>query len=65
MAKQKNIKVSITQIKSTISQSSRQKKTISALGLGKINKVVEKELTPQIKGMVNKVNHLIKVKEIK
>ena len=65
MAKQKNIKVSITQIKSTISQSSRQKKTILALGLGKINKVVEKELTPQIKGMVNKVNHLIKVKEIK
>ena len=65
MAKQKNIKVLITQIKSTISQSSRQKKTISALGLGKINKVVEKELTPQIKGMVNKVNHLIKVKEIK
>ena len=65
MAKQKNIKVSITQIKSTISQSSRQKKTILALGLGKINKVVEKELSPQIKGMVNKVNHLIKVKEIK
>ena len=63
MAKQKNIKVSITQIKSTISQSSRQKKTISALGLGKINKVVEKELTPQIKGMVNKVNHLIKVNQ--
>ena len=49
MAKQKNIKVSITQIKSTISQSSRQKKTILALGLGKINKVVEKELSPQIK----------------
>ena len=65
MAKQKNIKVSITQIKSTISQSSRQKKTILALGLGKINKVVEKEFSPQIKGMVNKVNHLIKVKEIK
>tara|TARA_B100001287_G_scaffold102293_1_gene85932 strand:- start:374 stop:571 length:198 start_codon:yes stop_codon:yes gene_type:complete len=65
MVKQKNIKVSITQVKSTISQSSRQKKTISALGLGKINKVVEQELTPQIKGMIDKVNHLIKVKEIK
>ena len=65
MDKQKNIKVSITQVRSTISQSSRQKKTISALGLGKINKVVEQELTPQIKGMINKVNHLIKVKEIK
>ena len=65
MVKQKNIKVSITQVRSTISQSSRQKKTISALGLGKINKVVEQELTPQIKGMIDKVNHLIKVKEVK
>ncbi len=65
MVKQKNIKVSITQVRSTISQSSRQKKTILALGLGKINKVVEQELTPQIKGMIDKVNHLIKVKEIK
>ena len=65
MVTQKNIKVSITQVRSTISQSSRQKKTILALGLGKINKVVEQELTPQIKGMIDKVNHLIKVKEIK
>ena len=65
MDKQKNIKVSITQVRSTISQSSRQKKTIMALGLGKINKVVEQELTPQVKGMIDKVNHLIKVKEIK
>ena len=65
MDKKKNIKVSITQVRSTISQSSRQKKTILALGLGKINKVVEQELTPQIKGMIDKVNHLIKVKEIK
>ena len=65
MVKQKNIKVSITQVKSTISQSSKQKKTILALGLGKINKVVEQELTPQIKGMIDKVNHLIKVKEVK
>ena len=65
MVNQKNIKVSITQVRSTISQSSRQKKTILALGLGKINKVVEQELTPQIKGMIDKVNHLIKVKEIK
>ena len=65
MDKQKNIKVSITQVRSTISQSSRQKKTIIALGLGKINKVVEQELTPQVKGMIDKVNHLIKVKEIK
>ena len=64
MAKQKFKKVLITQVKSTISQTSRQKKTISALGLGKINRAVEKELSPQVEGMINKVNHLIKVKEI-
>ncbi len=65
MAKEKNIKVTITQVKSTISQTVRQKKTISALGLGKINKTVEKTLTPQVKGMINKVNHLVQVKEVK
>ena len=64
MVKEKNIKVAITQVKSTISQTARQKKTISALGLGKINRTVEKVLTPQIKGMIIKVNHLIEVKEL-
>ena len=63
MAKQKLKKVIITQVKSTISQTLRQKRTISALGLGKINKSIEKELSPQVKGMISKVNHLIKVKE--
>tara|TARA_B100000579_G_C22798470_1_gene838433 strand:- start:274 stop:471 length:198 start_codon:yes stop_codon:yes gene_type:complete len=65
MVKEKFKKVTITQVKSIISQTSRQKKTISALGLGKINKTVEKILTPQVKGMISKVNHLIKVNEIK
>ena len=65
MAKEKLTKVEITQVKSIISQTSRQKRTIYALGLGKINKTIEKTLTPQIKGMINKVNHLVKVKEIK
>tara|TARA_B100001996_G_C18382170_1_gene485801 strand:- start:158 stop:355 length:198 start_codon:yes stop_codon:yes gene_type:complete len=65
MAKEKKTKVSITQVKSTISQTARQKKTITALGLGKINKTVEKIMTPQIRGMINKVNHLIEVKEVK
>ena len=65
MAKEKLTKVEITQVKSIISQNTRQKRTISALGLGKINKTVEKTLTPQVKGMINKVNHLVKVKEIK
>ena len=64
MAKQKFKKVVITQKKSTISQSLRQKRTISALGLGKINRSVEKELSPQVAGMISKVNHLIEVKEV-
>jgi large subunit ribosomal protein L30 len=57
-------KVIITQLKSTISQTLRQKRTIVALGLGKINRSVEKNLSPQIKGMINKVNHLVEVKNI-
>ena len=64
MAKQKFKKVVITQTKSTISQTLRQKRTISALGLGKINRSVEKELSPQVAGMISKVNHLIQVKEV-
>jgi|TARA_B110000438_G_scaffold55972_2_gene56068 large subunit ribosomal protein L30 len=57
-------KVIITQLKSTISQTLRQKRTITALGLGKINRSVEKNLSPEIQGMINKVNHLVKVKNI-
>lgn len=56
-------KVRITQIKSTIKRPKNQKATIDALGLGKINKTVELELTPQIAGMIRKVNHLIDVSE--
>ncbi len=57
-------KVQITQLKSVIKRPERQKRTILALGLGKINRTVEVELTPQIAGMVNKVNHLVSVKEL-
>jgi large subunit ribosomal protein L30 len=57
-------KVKIRQIKSTIDRSIDQKRTIQALGLGKIDKSVEVELTPQIQGMINKVNHLIAVSNI-
>ncbi len=56
-------KVVITQVKSTIKKSERQKRTIEALGLGKINRSVEVELTPQVAGMINKVSHLVSVKE--
>lgn len=56
-------KIVITQIRSTIKRPKRQKDTIKALGLGKINKTVEVEESPQIKGMINKVSHLVNVTE--
>lgn len=56
-------KVVIKQVKSTIDRDKRQKATIQALGLGKMNREVEKEYTPQIQGMVRKVAHLVEVKE--
>lgn len=56
-------KYKVTQIKSTIKRPKDQKATIIALGLGKINKSVEVEGTPQIMGMINKVSHLVKSEE--
>ena len=56
-------KVKITQLKSVIGRPNRQKLTIIALGLGKINRTVEVEATPQILGMINKVQHLVSVSE--
>jgi large subunit ribosomal protein L30 len=56
-------KIKITQVKSTIDRPKDQKATITALGLGRISKTVVVENTPQIAGMVNKVNHLVKVEE--
>ncbi len=56
-------KVKITQVKSTIDRSKRQKDTMKALGLRKMNHSVVKEVTPQIKGMIDKVKHLLKVEE--
>jgi len=58
-------KIKITQVKSTIDRSERQKRTVAALGLKKLHASVEVEATPQILGMVNKVNHLVKVEEAK
>lgn len=57
-------KVKLTQIKSQIGASKRQKGTLVALGLKKINGTVEKDLSPQIQGMIAKVNHLINVEQI-
>ncbi len=57
-------KIKVTQIKSGIDRSERQKLTLQALGLNKMNASKEVEATPQILGMVKKVNHLIKVEEL-
>ncbi|MCE7061791.1 50S ribosomal protein L30 [Dyadobacter sp. CY343] len=57
-------KVRITQVKSTIDRPERQKLTIKALGLGKMNRSVEKENSDAIAGMIRKVSHLVKVEEI-
>lgn len=57
-------KIKITQFRSDIKRAERQQRTLRALGLGKVNKSVEVELTPQINGMIQKVNHLVTVKEL-
>jgi large subunit ribosomal protein L30 len=57
-------KLKITKIKSVIDRPERQKRTMQALGLGKLQSSVEVDATPQILGMVRKVNHLIKVEEV-
>lgn len=56
-------KIKITQIKSIIDRSEKQKRTMQALGLTKMNQTVEVEATPAIIGMVRKVNHLVQVEE--
>lgn len=58
-------KVRIKQVKSKIKQPKEQKATLVALGLRKMNQEVEHEATPQIMGMVKKVNHLLEVEEVK
>jgi len=58
-------KIKITQVKSSIGSTKRQKATLEALGLKKLHQPVEHEATPQIVGMVNKMRHLISVEEVK
>lgn len=57
-------KLAITQIKSTIDRRENQKRTIIALGLGKIRRTVTHDDSPQIRGMIRTVNHLVTVEEI-
>ena len=53
--------IKVKQVKSRIGAPIDQKRTLDALGLRKLNSVVEKEDTPQILGMINKVKHLVLV----
>jgi large subunit ribosomal protein L30 len=57
-------KIKITQVRSGIGRPLRQKNTLIALGIKKMHQSVEKDATPQILGMVEKVRHLIKVEEL-
>ena len=57
-------KIKITQVKSGIDRSERQKLTLKALGLNKLNSSKEVEATAQILGMIRKVDHLVKVEEL-
>ena len=57
-------KIKITQVRSGIGRPLRQKRTLEALGLKKMQHSVEKDATPQILGMVAKVHHLVSVEEI-
>ncbi len=56
-------KLKITQVKSAIDKSSRQKRTLLALGLRKVNQTVEHEDSSQILGMLNVVGHLVEVQK--
>ncbi len=57
-------KIKITLVKSPIDRPERQKKTLAALGLNKLNATKQVEATEQILGMVRKVEHMITVEEV-
>ncbi|RZK26983.1 MAG: 50S ribosomal protein L30 [Flavobacterium sp.] len=56
--------IKITQVKSAIDRPERQKRTIAALGLKKLHQTIVHEETPQLLGMIRKVNHLITIEQI-
>jgi len=57
-------KVKITQVKSGIGRTQKQKDTLTALGFRKLNQSLEVELSPAVAGMVEKVKHLLKIEEL-
>ena len=57
------VKIKVTQIRSGIGSTKRQKKTLEALGIRKLNNTIEVKSSPQVIGMINKVRHLLRVEE--
>jgi large subunit ribosomal protein L30 len=64
MAKKKSKNLRVTWVKSSINYSERQKGTIRALGLRRLGHSVEHKDSPAIRGMINKVSHLVEVQEV-
>ena len=64
MTKPADKRLSITQVRSTISCPADQKATVKALGLKRIRHTVEQPDTPSVRGMVHKVRHLVEMKEL-
>ncbi|WP_290696438.1 50S ribosomal protein L30 [Lacinutrix sp.] len=58
-------KIKVTKVKSAINRTKRQKLTLLALGLKKVGQTIEHDNTPNILGMIRKVNHLVSVEETK
>jgi large subunit ribosomal protein L30 len=58
-------RIRVTQVRSKIRRPKNQKRTLEALGLHRIDQVVEHDATPSVLGMVKTVNHLVSVEEIK
>ncbi|MCR4680750.1 MAG: 50S ribosomal protein L30 [Bacteroidales bacterium] len=57
-------KIKITQVRSAVDRSIRQKRSLEALGLRKMHQTVEHEATPQILGIVDSIKHLVSVEEL-
>ena len=59
------VQLSIKQVRSSIGRKKDQKKTLIALGITRMGKEVIKTDTPQIRGMIKKISHLLEVSEIR
>ncbi len=64
MAKKKASKIRVTLVRSTIGRKPEQRATVKALGLGKMNSTVEKDVNDAILGMVESISHLVEVEEL-